>query len=184
MVEGLVRRRPGAARRLVTFLARPRKPKVSVEANLLADYAGAKTNQKKAAPGVAPPLRGGNLVLPASMRRLRNSTWQGTQNVPCHGTRTVLADNPLPGRAARRDTWGNKSKQRKDTSVRCAPTQHAVPCCFRRSVSQALFQPTRRIRRKFSGIRELPGRQMFPAGPAHACRCDPGLRLCGFAGQA
>jgi hypothetical protein len=63
--------RPGAARRLVTFLAP---------------------------------------VLPVPVRRLRNSTWQGTQNVPCHGTRTVLADIPLPGRAARRASRGERAK--------------------------------------------------------------------------
>ena len=40
------------------------------------------------------------------MRRLRNSTWQGTHNVPCHGTRTVLVDFPSSSRAARRASWG------------------------------------------------------------------------------
>jgi len=70
--------------------------------------AAKKSNQKKAAPGVAPLFRGGP-VLPDSTRRLRNSTWQGTHNVPCHGTRTVLADIFLSNRAARRVSRGGKA---------------------------------------------------------------------------
>ena len=69
--------------------------------------AAKKSNQKKAAPGVAPLVRGVP-VLPDSTRRLRNSTWQGTHNVPCHGTRTVLAEYPLSSRAARRATRGKE----------------------------------------------------------------------------
>src|SRR5258706_4638277 len=42
------------------------------------------------------------------MGRLRNSTWQGTQNVPCHGTRTVLVDFPPSSRAARRASRGKR----------------------------------------------------------------------------
>src|SRR5258706_16417741 len=68
--------------------------------------AAKKRNQKKAAP-VSRPLSGVPLVLPDSTRRLRNSTRQGTHNVPCHGTRTVLADCPLSIRAARHVTRGN-----------------------------------------------------------------------------
>ena len=45
-------------------------------------------------------------MLPASMWRLRNSTWRGTHNVPCHGTRTVLVDFPTSSRAARPATRG------------------------------------------------------------------------------
>src|SRR3954471_2769333 len=45
------------------------------------------------------------------MRRLRTSTWQETQNVACHGTRTVLVDFPSSNRAARRATRGSKTKQ-------------------------------------------------------------------------
>ena len=48
-----------------------------------------------------------------SWRRLRNSTWQSTHYALCHGTRTVLAETPLPSRAARRDTWG------KATALSC-----------------------------------------------------------------
>ena len=51
----------------------------------------------------ARPLSGGVPVLPASTRRLRNSTWQGTQNVPCCGTDSVPGGrkrgrNPSRGR--------------------------------------------------------------------------------------
>src|SRR5258708_2399222 len=42
------------------------------------------------------------------MGRLRNSTWQGTHNVPCHGTRTVLVDFPPSSRAARRASRGKR----------------------------------------------------------------------------
>src|SRR3954463_1208598 len=90
--------RPGAARRLVTFLARPRK----------------------VTKGRPPRCRAhvmGNPVLPDSMWRLRNSTWRGTHNVPHCGTRTVLVENPLSSRAARRDTRGSKTKQQHGNSL-------------------------------------------------------------------
>src|SRR5882762_4699891 len=108
---------------------------------------GQEKEPKEGRPGVATC---GFPVLPDPARRLWNSTWQGTQNVPCHGTasvpggrslgrnprrervcgqpqsealrlfpqtelrltchtRTVLADFPSPGRAARRDTRGRNS---------------------------------------------------------------------------
>jgi len=66
---------------------------------------------KRRPPQWRAPFRG-DPVLPVPARRLRNSTWQGTQNVPCHGTRTVLADYPLPGRTARRAKKG-RCLQRK-----------------------------------------------------------------------
>jgi hypothetical protein len=51
------------------------------------------------------------------MWRLRNSTWQGTHNVPCHGTRTVLVDFPSSSRAARRANGGTAfSIQRNHTA--------------------------------------------------------------------
>jgi len=70
--------------------------------------AAKKSNQKKAAPGVAPLVRGAP-VLPASMWRLRNSTWRGAHNAPHCGTRTVLVDFPSSSRAARRATRGAKA---------------------------------------------------------------------------
>src|SRR3954467_1100954 len=84
--------RPGAARRLVTFLARPRKVTKGRPPRCRAHYSV------------------GDPALPDSMWRLRNSTWQGTHNVPCHGTRTVLVDFPTSSRAARRATRGTKIK--------------------------------------------------------------------------
>ena len=99
------------------FVARPRKSKISRK-----DFAGGspaaghfscaakKSNQKKAAPGCRAPRSRGNPALPDSTRRLWNSTWQGTHNVPCHGTRTVLAENPLSSRAARRASRGEMRK--------------------------------------------------------------------------
>jgi hypothetical protein len=86
---------PGAARRLVTFLARPRKV------------------TKGRPPRCRAHCSVGDRVLPASMWRLRNSTWQGAQNAPYHGTRTVLVDFPTSSRAARRATRGSKQRQQK-----------------------------------------------------------------------
>src|SRR3954463_14566388 len=71
---------------------------------------------RTAAPGVA-PFSKGNPALPDSTRRLRNSTWRGTHNVPHCGTRTVLVENPLSSRAARRDTRGSKTKQQHGNSL-------------------------------------------------------------------
>ena len=44
------------------------------------------------------------------MRRLRNSTWRGTHDVPHCGTRTVLVDNHSSSRAARRVIWEEKKR--------------------------------------------------------------------------
>ena len=43
-------------------------------------------------------------------KAVRNSTWRGAHNAPHCGTRTVLADNPLSSRAARRASWGERRK--------------------------------------------------------------------------
>src|SRR3954463_10775707 len=91
-------RRPGAARRLVTFLARPRKV------------------TKGRPPRGRAPYSHGYPVLPASQWRLPNSPRRGTHNVPHCGTRTVLVDYPKSSRAARRATRGiekAKSKNQK-----------------------------------------------------------------------
>jgi hypothetical protein len=85
-------RRPGAARRLVTFLARPRKV------------------TKGRPPRCRAHCSAGAPALPDSMWRLRNSTLQGTHNVPCHGTRTVLVEISTSSRAARRATRGIESQ--------------------------------------------------------------------------
>src|SRR3954467_3296661 len=60
----------------------------------------------------------GNPALPDSTRRLRNSTWRGTRNVPHCGTRTVLVDFPTSSRAARRATRGAQERLQITTSVR------------------------------------------------------------------
>src|SRR4051794_41511791 len=86
---------PGAARQLVTFLERPRKV------------------TKGRPPRCRAPSSRGNPVLPDSTRRLRNSTWRGTHNVPHCGTRPVLVENSLSSRAARRATRGSKQRQQK-----------------------------------------------------------------------
>ena len=91
--NSLSRIKPGAARRLVTCLARPRKV------------------TERRPPLDSRPLIGGAPVLPASMGRLRNSTWEGTHNVPSHGTRTVLVDFPPSSRAARRASWGTQLRE-------------------------------------------------------------------------
>src|SRR6185295_14349257 len=90
-------RRPGAARRLVTFLERPRKVTERRPPRCRALYSQ------------------GHPALPDSTRRLRNSTWRGTHNVPHCGTRSVLVDFPSSSRAARRDTRGEKRIQRSPT---------------------------------------------------------------------
>jgi hypothetical protein len=66
---------------------------------------------KRRPPQVSRPFSKGNPALPDSMRRLRNSTWEGTHNMPSHGTQTVLVDFPSSSRAARCATWGPKTKR-------------------------------------------------------------------------
>ena len=94
--------RPGVARRLVHFLARPRKSKISVQANLLAGYAGTKILEKEGRPWIRAHLSVGNPVLPASRGRLRNSTWRGTQYVPRCGTDSVHGGAEL---GAESESW-------------------------------------------------------------------------------
>jgi len=55
-------------------------------------------------------------VLPDSTRRLRNSVWQGTHNVACHGTRTVLC-------AARHK--GDPKRKYLSLSVRTVTRHHS-----------------------------------------------------------
>jgi len=50
------------------------------------------SNQRKATPLRHPVGAGLDWTEPSG--RLRNSPWQGTQNVPCCGARTVLAFIP------------------------------------------------------------------------------------------
>src|SRR6185295_4691099 len=53
-------------------------------------------------PQVSRPFSKGNPVLPASMWRLRNSTWRGTQNVPHCGTDSVPGGRKL---GAESESW-------------------------------------------------------------------------------
>src|SRR5882724_10130667 len=65
------------------------------------------------------------------MRRLRNSTWEGTHNVPSHGTRTVLVDIPSSSRAARRASRGTQGQEPKlFRHDRHGFSQHAAPSTF------------------------------------------------------
>jgi hypothetical protein len=66
-----------------------------------AGYAGTKSNQKKAAPESRPFARGAP-VLPASMWRLRNSTWRGAHNAPHCGTDSVPGGRKL---GAESESW-------------------------------------------------------------------------------
>src|SRR3954464_2531150 len=75
---------PGAARQLVTFLERPRKV------------------TKGRPPRCRAPSSRGNPVLPDSTRRLRNSTWRGTHNVPHCGTDSVPGGREL---GAESESW-------------------------------------------------------------------------------
>src|SRR4051812_18200253 len=85
--------RPGAARRLVTFLARPRKVTKGRPPRCRALYSQ------------------GHPALPDSTRRLRNSTWRGTQNVPHCGTDSVPGGRKL---GAEPESWAPVSA----TSIR------------------------------------------------------------------
>src|SRR3954463_2250335 len=82
--ELLDKKRPGAARRLVTFLARPRKVTKGRPPRCRALYSQ------------------GHPALPASMWRLRNSTWRGTHNVPHCGTDSVPGGREL---GAETESW-------------------------------------------------------------------------------
>src|SRR5258706_4443112 len=75
--------------------------------------AAKKGNPKKAAPGAAPLIQGVSLCCLTRQGRLRNSTWQGTHNVPCHGTRTVLAENSLVESNCTAQSQGEKQAQQR-----------------------------------------------------------------------
>jgi len=110
--------RPGAARRLVTFLDRPRKSKISVQANLTdgcrnynpfvvkaarwSGYAETKILEKEGRPGVAPRIR---VVSLRCLPRCGDCATrpEGTLNVSARRGEVVSS------RAARRASWG-KSK--------------------------------------------------------------------------
>ena len=104
---------PGAARRLVTFLARPRKV------------------TKGRPPRCRAHCSAGAPALPDSTRRLRNSTWRGTHNVPHCGTRSVLVENSLSSRAARRDTRGSNSKSNSNSILVCLLSSALCPLVCR-----------------------------------------------------
>src|SRR5258706_6198821 len=87
--------------------------------------AAKKGNPKKAAPGAAPLIQGVSLCCPTRQGRLRNSTWQGTHNVPCHGTRTVLAENPLVESNCTAQSQGETQKAKSVLSI-----SPAIGSCF------------------------------------------------------
>ena len=107
--------------------------------------AARKSNQEKAAPGVAPLIRGAP-VLPALMWRLRNSTWRGAYNAPHCGTDSVpggrkLGRNPTHGRLYRH-WWTEARRLFPQTELRLTSPRRTVLVDFPPS-SRAARRATR-----------------------------------------
>ena len=81
-------------------------------------------------PLVSRPFSRGNPVLPASMWRLRNSTWRGTHNVPHCGTDSVPGGRKL----GRNPSHGHLYRRHQSESTRLFPQTELRLTCHRCTV--------------------------------------------------